>query len=97
MTALVASRANLVGARPRPHVFHRTEDERKTTWQSISASMTRIARAAFRVADAADDQPTADLLTQRMEIHEKNAWMLRVLLEDGGDKAAATAKKRNKK
>ncbi|MEK9816453.1 MAG: DNA starvation/stationary phase protection protein, partial [Limnobacter sp.] len=29
-----------------------------------------------------DDQPSADLLTQRMDIHEKTAWMLRALLED---------------
>ena len=35
-------------------------------------------------ADAANDQPTCDLLTQRMQVHEKNAWMLRSLLEDGG-------------
>ena len=55
-------------------------------------AVARTARAAFKVADAADDQPTADLLTQRMEVHEKNAWMLRVLLEDGGG-AAAPAKK----
>ncbi len=46
-------------------------------------SVARTAREAFRVADAANDQPTADLLTQRMEIHEKNAWMLRSLLENG--------------
>ncbi len=52
-------------------------------------AVARTARAAFKVADAADDQPTADLLTQRMEVHEKNAWMLRSLLEDG---AAAPAK-----
>ena len=30
--------------------------------------------------DAANDEPTADLLTQRMQIHEKNAWMLRSML-----------------
>lgn len=46
-------------------------------------ALVRTIRAAFKIADAADDQPTADLLTQRMEIHEKNAWMLRVLLEKG--------------
>ena len=39
------------------------------------------AREVFKLADAADDQPTADLLTQRMDIHEKTAWMLRALLE----------------
>jgi starvation-inducible DNA-binding protein len=53
-------------------------------------AVARTARAAFKVADAADDQPTADLLTQRMEVHEKNAWMLRVLLEDGGAQSAPT-------
>ncbi len=42
----------------------------------------RTARSLFPVADAANDQPTADLLTQRLEIHEKTAWMLRSLLED---------------
>jgi len=60
-------------------------------------AVTRTARAAFKVADAADDQPTADLLTQRMEVHEKNAWMLRVLLEDGGAVVGkAPAKRRGK-
>jgi starvation-inducible DNA-binding protein len=44
-------------------------------------AVARTAREAFKIADAANDQPTADLLTQRMEIHEKNAWMLRSLLE----------------
>ena len=34
----------------------------------------------FKAAEAAGDEPTADLLTQRMQIHEKNAWMLRSML-----------------
>ena len=42
----------------------------------------RTARKLFPVVDAAKDQPTADLLTQRLEVHEKTAWMLRSLLED---------------
>ena len=41
----------------------------------------RTARAVFPLADHAHDEPTADLLTQRMEVHEKTAWMLRSLLE----------------
>jgi starvation-inducible DNA-binding protein len=41
----------------------------------------RTARELFKVVDAANDQPTADLLTQRLEVHEKTAWMLRSLLE----------------
>jgi starvation-inducible DNA-binding protein len=44
-------------------------------------TVARTARAAFPAADSADDEPTADLLTQRMQIHEKNAWMLRSMLE----------------
>lgn len=43
--------------------------------------VVRTARQAFELADRANDQPTADLLTQRMQIHEKTAWMLRSLLE----------------
>jgi starvation-inducible DNA-binding protein len=44
-------------------------------------SVVRTARSLFPVASAAHDEPTADLLTQRMQLHEKNAWMLRSLLE----------------
>jgi starvation-inducible DNA-binding protein len=43
-------------------------------------AVARTARSVFPAADAAGDEPTADLLTQRMHIHEKNAWMLRSLL-----------------
>ena len=43
-------------------------------------TIARTARKAFPAADAAGDEPTADLLTQRMQIHEKNAWMLRSML-----------------
>jgi len=42
----------------------------------------RTAREVFPVVEKANDQPTADLLTQRMEVHEKTAWMLRSLLEE---------------
>jgi len=41
----------------------------------------RTIRSVFAVADEANDQPTADLLTQRLQVHEKTAWMLRSLLE----------------
>jgi len=44
-------------------------------------AVAKTARAAFAVADKANDQPTADLLTQRLDVHEKNAWMLRSLLQ----------------
>jgi starvation-inducible DNA-binding protein len=44
-------------------------------------AVARTIRAVFSLADAANDQPTADLLTQRLQIHEKTAWMLRSLLE----------------
>ncbi len=45
-------------------------------------TVARTAREMFNVAADANDQPTCDLLTQRMQIHEKNAWMLRSLLEE---------------
>ena len=44
-------------------------------------AVTRTARELFPAVDKASDEPTADLLTQRMQIHEKNAWMLRSLLD----------------
>ena len=43
--------------------------------------LARTARAAFECADDVNDQPTADLLTQRLDVHEKTAWMLRSLLQ----------------
>jgi starvation-inducible DNA-binding protein len=46
-------------------------------------TIVRTARGVFPLVDAAHDEPSADLLTQRMQVHEKNAWMLRSLLEDG--------------
>ncbi len=42
----------------------------------------RTARGLLALADAANDQPTMDLLTQRLDVHEKTAWMLRSLLEE---------------
>jgi len=42
----------------------------------------RTARKLFPLVAAANDQPTADVLTQRIDIHEKTAWMLRSLLEE---------------
>ena len=45
-------------------------------------AVARTARSIFPAVDSASDEATADLLTQRMQVHEKNAWMLRSLLED---------------
>ena len=44
-------------------------------------SVVRTARSVFPVTERVNDEPTADLLTQRMQIHEKTAWMLRSLLD----------------
>ncbi|MBC7955961.1 MAG: DNA starvation/stationary phase protection protein [Cytophagales bacterium] len=44
-------------------------------------AVARTARAVFPLADKASDEPTADLLTQRLTVHEQTAWMLRSLLE----------------
>ena len=45
-------------------------------------AVARTARALFPTADKASDEPTADLLTQRLTVHEQTAWMLRSLLEE---------------
>jgi starvation-inducible DNA-binding protein len=44
-------------------------------------AVVKTARSILPAADKASDEPTADLLTQRMQVHEKTAWMLRSLLE----------------
>lgn len=43
--------------------------------------VARTSRAAFSVAEKANDEPTCDMLTHRMQVHEKTAWMLRSMLE----------------
>ncbi|HUQ06868.1 MAG TPA: Dps family protein [Kofleriaceae bacterium] len=45
-------------------------------------AVARTARGVFPLADKAGDEPTADLLTQRLTVHEQTAWMLRSLLEE---------------
>lgn len=45
-------------------------------------AVVRTAREILPIAEKAADQPTVDLLSARMEVHEKNAWMLRSLLEE---------------
>jgi starvation-inducible DNA-binding protein len=45
-------------------------------------AVARTARGIFKTAADANDQPTADLLTQRLAVHEQAAWMLRALLQD---------------
>lgn len=45
-------------------------------------AVVRTCRTLFPAVDEANDEPTADLLTTRMQTHEKNAWMLRSLLEN---------------
>ncbi len=44
-------------------------------------AVVRTARSLYPVVEAAQDEATADLLTQRIQLHEKTAWMLRSLLE----------------
>ena len=44
-------------------------------------TVCRTARNLFPLVEKASDEPTADLLTQRLQVHEKTAWMLRSLLE----------------
>lgn len=42
----------------------------------------RTARSIFTIVESAKDQPAADLLTQRLNVHEKTAWILRSLLDE---------------
>jgi starvation-inducible DNA-binding protein len=58
-----------------------TADEMVRHLVAAQEATARTARKLFPVVDAANDQPTADLLTQRLDVHEKTAWMLRSLLE----------------
>ena len=64
------------------------EEEGVPDWKEMvkqlvegSEAVSRTARKAFPAAESAGDEPTADLLTQRMQVHEKTAWMLRSLLQ----------------
>ena len=43
-------------------------------------TVARTARSVFPIVERASDEPTADLLTQRLQVHEKTAWMLRSML-----------------
>jgi starvation-inducible DNA-binding protein len=45
-------------------------------------AIIRTARSAFPAAEKAHDEATADLLTQRIQLHEKTAWMLRSMLDE---------------
>lgn len=58
------------------------------TWEEMvrqlvsgNEAVCRTHRKSLEIADEANDQPTVDLMTQRLQVHEKNAWMLRSLLE----------------
>lgn len=44
-------------------------------------AVARTARSVFPIVEKAHDEATADLLTQRLQVHEKTAWMLRSLLD----------------
>jgi len=59
-----------------------TADWREMVRQLVTGNeaVCRTARKVLKTADNAGDDPTTDLMTQRLNIHEKNAWMLRSLL-----------------
>ncbi|TAL56620.1 Dps family protein [Pandoraea sp.] len=58
-----------------------TADEMIAQLVAGQEAVVRTARSIFPIVDDAHDEPTADLLTQRMQVHEKTAWMLRALLQ----------------
>jgi starvation-inducible DNA-binding protein len=90
---LIAERIRALGA-PAPGSFREfgalssiTEDtDRPDATEMIrrlvksQETVVRTTRSIFPIVDKAHDEPTADLLTQRMQVHEKTAWMLRSLL-----------------
>jgi len=57
-------------------------DEMISLLVNAHETVARTARSLFSTVDEVNDQPTADLITQRLEVHEKTAWMLRSLLEE---------------
>ncbi|MGH8595198.1 MAG: Dps family protein [Gammaproteobacteria bacterium] len=57
-------------------------------------AIARTARKVFPTVEKAGDEPTADLLTQRLQVHEKTAWMLRSLLDTGSAPNSATVRQR---
>ena len=63
---------------------HEGEEDAEGVGEPVEGqeAVVRTARSIFPLVDKVGDEPTADLLTQRMQVHEKNAWMLRSLLED---------------
>jgi starvation-inducible DNA-binding protein len=91
---LIAERIRALGA-PAPGSYRAfaslssiVEDDDQPDAQEMIRRLTkaqetvvRTARSIFPVVEQANDEPTADLLTQRMQVHEKTAWMLRSLLE----------------
>jgi starvation-inducible DNA-binding protein len=60
-----------------------TADWREMVRQLVvgNEAVARTARKVLKTADDAGDDPTVDLMTQRLQVHEKNAWMLRSLLQ----------------
>ncbi len=91
---LIAERIRALGMRA-PGSYHEfaalssvpDDDDRPDAIEMIrrlvagQEAVVRTARSVFPSVERAHDEPTADLLTQRMQVHEKNAWMLRSLLE----------------
>ena len=62
-----------------------------------SEAVSRQCRELLEIASEVNDDPTVDLLTQRMQIHEKNAWMLRSLIDTGVPVVLPTKKSKGKK
>ena len=61
------------------------EPDAKTMLRNLviaQETVVRTARSVFPLVDKAGDEASADLLTQRIQIHEKNAWMLRSMLDE---------------
>jgi starvation-inducible DNA-binding protein len=67
---------------PEDHGDRPTAEEMIRRLVKGQEGVVRTAREVFPIAEGAGDEPTADLLTQRMQVHEKTAWMLRSMLSE---------------
>ena len=62
-------------------MFNSLHEMFMTQYTELWNAVARTARGLLPVVEAASDEPTADILVQRLTVHEQTAWMLRSLLE----------------
>jgi DNA-binding ferritin-like protein len=71
-----------IGEKDRQEIAQGLSNEMIRLMVEGQEAVIRTARSVFPAVDRVNDEPTADLLTRRMQVHEKTAWMLRSLLAE---------------